>query len=90
MKNGGRDSLEKTTQEESEAKLGIRNKKNPLDMYDDMELYDKFRFRHHNILTIVDELHRLPIVINFISVPVANSFTITKRSLISSQLGCVM
>ena len=32
--------------------------------------------------------HGLPIVINFISV--ANSFSITKRSLISSRLGCVM
>ncbi|KAK2156795.1 hypothetical protein NP493_1940g00002 [Ridgeia piscesae] len=25
-------------------------------MYDDVELYDKFRFRRHDILTIVDEL----------------------------------
>ena len=34
----------------------FRDRKNPLDMYDDVELYDKFRFRRHDILTIVDEL----------------------------------
>ena len=27
-----------------------------MDMYDDVELYDKFRFRRHDILAIVDEL----------------------------------
>ena len=27
-----------------------------MDIYDDVELYDKFRFRRHDILTIVDEL----------------------------------
>ena len=30
----------------------FRDRRNPLDM----ELYDKFRFRRHDILTIVDEL----------------------------------
>ena len=35
---------------------GFRDRKNPLDMYEDVELYDKFRFRRHDILTIVDEL----------------------------------
>ena len=30
----------------------FRDRKNPLDMYDDVELYDKFRFRRHDILTI--------------------------------------
>ena len=34
----------------------FRDRKNPLDMYDDGESYDKFRFRRHDILTIVDEL----------------------------------
>ena len=34
----------------------FRDRKNPLDMYDDGELYDKCRFRRHDILTIVDEL----------------------------------
>ena len=34
----------------------FRDRKNPLDMYDDVELYDKFIFRRHDILTIVDEL----------------------------------
>ena len=34
----------------------FRDRKNPLDVYDDVELYDKFRFRPHDILTIVDEL----------------------------------
>ena len=34
----------------------FRDRKNPLDMYDDGELYDKFTFRRHDILTIVDEL----------------------------------
>ena len=34
----------------------FRDRRNPLDMYDDVELYDKFRFRRHDILTIVDEL----------------------------------
>ena len=34
----------------------FRDMKNPLDMYDDVELYAKFRFRRHDILTIVDEL----------------------------------
>ena len=34
----------------------FRDRKNPLDMYDDAELYDKFRFRRHDILAIVDEL----------------------------------
>ena len=34
----------------------FRDRKNPLDMYDDVELYDKFRFRRHDILTNVDEL----------------------------------
>ena len=34
----------------------FRDRKNPLDKYDDGELYDKFRFRRHDILTIVDEL----------------------------------
>ena len=33
----------------------FRDKKNPLDMYDDVELY-MFRFRRHDILAIVDEL----------------------------------
>ena len=32
----------------------FRDRRNPLDMYDDVELYDKFRFRRHDILTIVD------------------------------------
>ena len=27
----------------------FRDRKNPLDMYDDVELYDKFRFRRHDI-----------------------------------------
>ena len=34
----------------------FRDRKNPLDMYYDVELYDKFRFRRHDIITIVDEL----------------------------------
>ena len=34
----------------------FRDRRNPLDMYDDVELYDKFRIRRHDILTIVDEL----------------------------------
>ena len=34
----------------------FRDRRNPLDMYDDVELYDKFRFRRHDVLTIVDEL----------------------------------
>ena len=34
----------------------FRERKKSLDMYDDVELYDKFRFRRHDILTIVDEL----------------------------------
>ena len=34
----------------------FRDRKNPLDMYDDVELYDKFRSRRHDILTIEDEL----------------------------------
>ena len=34
----------------------FRDRKNPLDMYDDVELYDTFRFGSHDILTIVDEL----------------------------------
>ena len=34
----------------------FRDRKNPLDMYNDVELYDKFTFRRHDILTIVDEL----------------------------------
>ena len=34
----------------------FRDRKNPLDMYDDAELYDTFRFCRHDILTIVDEL----------------------------------
>ena len=38
--------MEKTTQEEFEAKLGIWDQMNPLDMYDDMELYDKFRSQY--------------------------------------------
>ena len=33
----------------------FRDRKNPLNMYDDAELY-KFRFCRHDILTIVDEL----------------------------------
>ena len=33
----------------------FRDRRNLLDMYDDVELY-KFRFRRHDILTIVDEL----------------------------------
>ena len=32
------------------------DRKNPLDMYDDVELYDKFKLRRHDILTIVYEL----------------------------------
>ena len=41
----------------------FRDRKNPLDMYDDVELYDKIRFRRLDILAIVDELlndFRLP------------------------------
>ena len=34
----------------------FRDRKNPLDMYDDVELYEKFTFRRHDIVTIVDEL----------------------------------
>ena len=34
----------------------FRDRRNPLDTYDDVELYDKFRIRRHDILTIVDEL----------------------------------
>ena len=36
----------------------FRDRKNPLEstMYDDVELYAKFRFRRHDILTIIDEL----------------------------------
>ena len=34
----------------------FRDRMNPLDTYDDVELYDKFRFRRHDILEIVDEL----------------------------------
>ena len=34
----------------------FRDRKNLLDTYDDTELYDKFRFRRHDILAIVDEL----------------------------------
>ena len=34
----------------------FQDRKNPLDIYDDMELYDKISSRRHSILTIVDEL----------------------------------
>ena len=34
----------------------FRDRKNLLGMCDDVELNDKFRFRRHDILTIVDEL----------------------------------
>ena len=34
----------------------FRVRKNPLDIVDDVELYDKFRFHRHDILTIVGEL----------------------------------
>ena len=34
----------------------FQDRKNPLDMYDDVEWYDKFRFRRRDILTIVDDL----------------------------------
>ena len=36
----------------------FRDRKNPLEstMYDDVELYAKFRFRRHDILTIADEM----------------------------------
>ena len=34
----------------------FRDRKNPLDMYNDMELYDIFRFHRHDIIRIVDEL----------------------------------
>ena len=32
------------------------DRKNPLDIHVDVELYDNFRFHRHDILTIVDEL----------------------------------
>ena len=34
----------------------FRDRRNPLKIFDDTELYSKFRFRRHNILKIVDEL----------------------------------
>lgn len=34
----------------------FRDKTNPLDAHDDFEIYDRFRFRRHQILEIVDEL----------------------------------
>ena len=34
----------------------FRDRKNPLDVYDEVKLYDKFRFRRHDILTTVNEL----------------------------------
>ena len=34
----------------------FRDRRNPLEIFDDTELYSKFRFRRHDILRIVDEL----------------------------------
>lgn len=34
----------------------FRDKTNPLDVYDDFELYDRFRFRRHQLLEIMDDL----------------------------------
>ena len=34
----------------------FRDRNNPLDFYDDVELYNKFRFRRENIFTVIDEL----------------------------------
>ena len=34
----------------------FQDRKHPLDIYDDVDLYDKFRFRRHDNLTIVDKL----------------------------------
>ena len=34
----------------------FRDRQNPLDVYDDVELYERFRFRRHNLLAIIDEL----------------------------------
>lgn len=34
----------------------IRDRRNPLDIYDDVELYDRFRFRRNELLEIMDEL----------------------------------
>ena len=55
MKNGGVD-LSKLHRRNLRRNRVFRDRKNPLDMYDDVELYDKFRFRRHDILTIVYEL----------------------------------
>ena len=34
----------------------FRDRRNPLEIFDDTKLYSKFRFRRHDILRIVDEL----------------------------------
>lgn len=34
----------------------IRDRTNPLDTFDDVEMYSKFRFRRHDILSMVDEI----------------------------------
>lgn len=34
----------------------IRDRRNPLDMYDDVELHERFRFRRHSLLELIDEL----------------------------------
>ena len=34
----------------------FRDHTNPIDVYDDVELYDRFRFRRNDILGIVDEI----------------------------------
>ena len=34
----------------------FRDRQNPLDVYDDVELYERFRFRRYNLLAIIDEL----------------------------------
>ena len=56
MKNGGRGSLEKSTQEEFEAKSGIPGYEESTGYVRRRGVIRKFRFRRHDILTIVDEL----------------------------------
>ncbi|KAK3786040.1 hypothetical protein RRG08_023461 [Elysia crispata] len=34
----------------------FRDRRNPLDVFDDMEMFEKFRFHRENIMTLTEEL----------------------------------